>query len=488
MARREGGSLSMGGKRAFCLGVLAAALIASTATAQVDLQRFERRLEQIRRETETVDQNIPAEQRTYYDAGAYFQFNFLVIDDTDQKTHVLRQTNGVVYANVNLDNVHQFFVRVRSTYSDFNSGDSFNGSGDDWVEPTLDRATYRLDVGRAMSVYDGQSPSVGLVVQGGRQLVHWANGLALSEQLDGGLVTLSHKNIDLQLLVGLTRDSVADFDSSRPTFTSETSRLFYGAMLAAQATPNHRPYLYGLVQEDRNDDDVLLFGATTTRFNYDSFYVGVGSTGSLTQSLQYGVEAVYQGGEGLSSSFHPVTFAPVSQTEEDISAWALDVTLDYLVGDAHQTRLSGELLLASADDDRLSASDTFGGNQSGTTDGGYNGFGLINTGLAFNPQVSNLFMLRAGASTYPLPQHEWFSRLQVGADVFWYHKLDSNAPINETTRSDGQLGFETDVFVTWQATSDLAISLRYGVFFPGDAIAADSDPRHFLFTGVTLGF
>ena len=97
-------------------------------------------------------------------------------------------------------------------------------------------------------------------------------------------------------------------------------------------------------------------------------------------------------------------------------------------------------------------------------------------------------MFRAGASTYPLPNSEMFKRLQVGLDVFVFSKLDENAPIDEVTIDDMFLGMETDIFITWQITSDLFIAVRYGVFFPGDAIVANDDPRHFFFTGLTLAF
>ena len=247
-------------------------------------------------------------------------------------------------------------------------------------------------------------------------------------------------------------------------------------------------YVYGLSQTDDNDDDTLVFGPTTTRFEYDSFYIGGGASGSITDEIRYAAEIVYEGGEGLSNSFNNNTFAAVTQTEETIEAFAADIVVDYLFGDDNRSRLTGELLVATGDDDRLTTTNTFGGNQTGTNDNAFNSFGYINTGLAFNPNVSNLVMLRGGASTFPLSSQEMFQQLQVGVDVFLFNKFDSDAPIDEGTTTDSFLGTEVDVFATWQITSDLTWPVRYGVFFPGEAIISDDDPRHFLFTGVTLGF
>ncbi|MDP6058322.1 MAG: alginate export family protein, partial [Pirellulaceae bacterium] len=325
-------------------------------------------------------------------------------------------------------------------------------------------------------------------VQGGRQLAHWANGLTLSEEIDGALVQLSHHSLALDILAGVKRDSSTDIDDSRPNYTNETHRNFYGGMLSVLVDPRHRPYVYGIVQRDHNPDDVLTVAGVSTVFEYNSHYIGFGSIGSIADNLTYGAEIVYQGGKGLSNSFEPLTGLPVPQTQQDIEALAADLRLEYLFNDENHTRLSGEMILASGDTDRLTTSDTFGGNQSGTKDHAFNAFGLIDTGLTFNPNVSNLLTLRTGISTFPMPNTEWFGRLQVGVNMFVFNKLNRSAPIDEATSSKSYLGFETDVYANWQVTSDVSVALRYGVFLPGDAIAVDHDARHFAFTGVTFAF
>ena len=81
-----------------------------------------------------------------------------------------------------------------------------------------------------------------------------------------------------------------------------------------------------------------------------------------------------------------------------------------------------------------------------------------------------------------------FGRLQVGGNLFLYNKLMADAPIDEPTSDDRYLGMGADVFMSWQISSDVAVSTHYGVFMPGKAIETDNDCRHFLFTGLTYAF
>jgi hypothetical protein len=485
---------AIGSRTACLLGVGGASLLhggagAPAARAQDarGLERFERQLEQIQRENRVLaDDAVPVDQRMLVDYGGYVTGSFAAIDDPDQETHVFRQYDLVGYGRVNVDGAHELFARVRTTYRDFNAGDAFGRHGDDWVEPTLDRAHYRFDLARHLESTGGVTPRGNVVVQVGRQLVNWGNGLTLSEEIDGADVVLSYDPFSLELLAGSTRTSVADFDSSRPGFLGDTQRAFFGALLGAQLG-THRPYVYGLVQRDNNDRDTLVTGDVVTRFAYDSFYIGIGSAGGLTDRLSYGVELVYEGGDALSNSFES-PFDQVEQTEEDVHAFAADLRLDYAVPDANRSRFSAELIYATGDSDRLSTSSTFGGNEPGTDDTAFNAFGLVNTGLAFSPDVSNVLIGRLGASTFPFPREDLFSKLQVGIDGFAFSKANPDAPIDEATGEHRFLGAEADLFLNWQLSSDVALTVRYGVFFPGPAIETDHDERHFLFTGITYAF
>src|SRR5205814_8484228 len=103
---------------------------------------------------------------------------------------------------------------------------------------------------------------------------------------------------------GITRGGTVDYAPSRPGFDYDTRRGFYGAMLTANAGTQH-PYLYGLAQRDYNDadHDTLITGPIATDFDYNSYYIGIGSSGPIGDRLVYGVEGVYEFGDTLSNSF-----------------------------------------------------------------------------------------------------------------------------------------------------------------------------------------
>jgi len=252
----------------------------------------------------------------------------------------------------------------------------------------------------------------------------------------------------------------------------------------------HHPYVYSLFQQDYNTFDEGVVGPVTTQYEYNSYYLGIGSSGPIGDRMLYGVEAVYEGGNALSNSVDVTTgLTPIPQTHEQIQAWAADLRLDYLLPDERHTRFTGEVIMASGDDDRLiSSTNTFGGNKSKTKDRAFNAFGLLNTGLAFAPAVSNLLAFRVGGSTFPLPASGPMRRMQVGTDLFLFNKLESDAPIDEPSFQNKYLGWEPDLFINWQVTSDVTLVFRYGIFFPSDNAFQSDDTRQYIYGGLTYAF
>lgn len=483
-------------------GVLLACT-ASRAVAQADAdltQRLQRQLRQIEQQSlMRVNPELSIGERALIDYGVVATFGFLAVDDTQQRTRILRQTDVQAFAYANIDGgAHEAFGRLRFTYQDFEDGDSFDGTGDGLVDPLSDRYWYKFDLRRAIEAYQGRYSKHNLRLQVGRQYVHWASGLAFSDQLYAARVWFEFDDwFELEGLVGTTPAStVVDFDASRPSFDGDTKRDYIGGRITLTAIENHRPYFYTLIQRDRNDQDFFIIPAAPgfafpTRFHYDSEYWAIGSTGSITPKLSYEIEGIYQTGENLSNPVPPFVLPAIPQTEEDIEAWAARGLLRYDFFDEQFSRIEVEAIYTTGDDDRaLDTSNTFGGNTTGTDDNAFNSLGFANTGLAYAAPLSNLTMVRLGGSTYPLRSLDdnLFRRFQIGADGFFFFKSDPQAPLDEPTSQDSFLGWEIDGYVNWRLTSDLAVFARYGVFFPGAAIADDGDARHFFYSGVTYSF
>lgn len=453
------------------------------------VDRFERLLEQQNREQfQELDDGVPADRRALVDGGAFLTIDYLSVDDALHNNHGLREYSLTGYARVDLDDVYEFYARARTTYRDYNPGDSFDGFGSRLVNPDFDRAYFRFDSAKYEEAYHGFKPDVGLVLEGGRDLVYWGDGMVISQVLDGGIFKLDTPAITLDAFVGVTPTRTIDFDPSRPAFDYDTRRLFYGGMLSRQVG-QQRPYVYVIGQNDLNRDQTVTtdaFGSVdVAHFNYNSYYIGFGTNGSLTDRLLAGCEFAYEGGYGLSNGSAFTMTGSTPQRNDSIAAAAGDIQLDYLPGGPNRSRISAELIGATGDTDRTFSDQTLGGNTAGTVDQSFNAFGLLNTGLAFAPAVSNLIASRIGASTFPLPVGDSLRRLQVGTDFFTYWKPCPHGGFDESTAAQPYLGCEPDLFMNWEMTSDLTLSGRYGIFFPSGAILSSPKDRQFIYVGLT---
>ncbi len=476
-------------------------MIAAGASAQQTdadaVQRLERQLRQLDQDYRlSTTPDAPIAERALIDAGASIRFGYYSIDDQQSEAHILRQTDGRLYIRADIDGAHRFYGRLRFLYNDWNDGDSFDNRGDQLEHPLGDEYWYQFDYRSAILASNGVDPGWNFNLKIGRQWIHWAEGVSLSLPLYAVVADIELDSpFAITALAGMTpQETVIDFDGSRPGFNNETDRIFLGAMLEWRNPGGHRPFIYILTQIDQNDQNEFTFVGGggqlyPTEFEYDSTYVGFGSRGPINANLSYHVEAVHEYGTGKSSTFDPNTGDPIPQTDEDISAWAGVFGLTYLPRDEGNSRLEFEVIGATGDEDRIDASDTFGGNLPGSDDNSFNAFGFLNTGLALGPDPANLLSLRAGASTQPKFDSSFFKNMRFGVDAYVFHKLDNSAPMNVSTGSDAYVGSEIDVALDWRIMSDVTATLRYAIFFPGDAMPDEEDDiRQFLYAGVTYAF
>lgn len=476
------------------LGVLVASglavALAPSALGQDVQRRIERAirtdaLEEFRPRT---DLSLSLMERTSLDVGGYVAFTGVWLNDSQQNSRRLAQPEVSLYARASIDGVHGFFGRARFSYRSFSAGDSFDGRGDRFSQPFADRYWYEFDLRRAMEVYQGTTLEGNINIRAGRQFVEWGGGLALSETLYAVRPTIEFgKRVKLEILAGITPDHTVDFDASRYSFDEKTRRGYFGARLAV-TTEGGTEFSGGVLSmtdfynDNRTRTTPVLDGV---QYRTDSIYLTLGAKGAITDDLLFEVEGVRQFGEGYSDPFR-IGFG--TQTVDPIEAWAARGQLNYLFRDQGNSRAGLELLYFSGDTDRNIATDTVGGNLTGTTDHGFNSLGFANVGLAFSPSLSNLMVTRVGASTYPFAGDGLLGQLQVGIEGYALGKAARRGPIDEPTNNRIFLGSEADAYLNWRLTSDLTVTLRYGAFFPGPAIITGRNTRHFVLFNVTLSF
>jgi hypothetical protein len=463
---------------------LVGAALAGAATAQVAedaVQRVERRL----RELDSTSRLEPAAgtplaERTEWDFGGSLGWSAYAIDDSGSRSHILRQADARAWFRAEIDGRHRFFGRLRLRYDDWNSGDDFDGQGDDLREPIGERWWYEYDAGP-------------LRARLGKQHVEIGNGVALSGALTGASAALRRDAFELRLLAADTPvNDWVDFDASRPGFDTHTMRRFLALAVEGRGG-DVTPFAHVIRQADRNDRDETVFidglgQIYDASFDYDSTYWGIGARGPLSSAATWRFEFDLETGKGISS---PISGGgvPGPQHREAIIAWALVGGASWSLRDAANSRVDAELIAASGDDDRLDSADTFGGSRTGTTDRGFNGFGFLDTGLALAPDPSNLLVLRAGLETSPWRGDARMERLRAVATGYLFTKLDPDAPINLPTVRQRFVGGEIDLGLDWNVRPDLTLSARLGFFIPGGAMPDGEDgTRQVLFGGVTDAF
>jgi hypothetical protein len=460
-------------------------IFAGVSSAQVRSDRTATYVNQQRQVEEDVrqqlDRNLPASQKVLLDWGGWFGSYIFIFDD-DLKKRTLRRQDFRLWGSLNADQgIHQAYVRLKLSYDDFNHGDSYTGNDDDLDGPNLDRGWYQLDLAKLLRKHGGVDLPIDWTVKAGRDYIMYGTGYALSMPLDAVQMTTGFGDLKIDSLIGKTISSYDNLDTSRPE-PGRSDRCFYGVQARYTGFQKHEPFVYYFAQNDRqNDGWPYLY---KQKWDYDSQYLGFGSTGEITPYLRYSGEFVFEQGQSYANEEWLGT--------DPIDAYGWDYELIYSPHLATRPKFSLEYMFASGDADRLlSPTNSTSGNLAGTDDNSFNGFGYRNTGLALAPDLSNLHIWRLGGSFFPLDKHsnEWLRKLELGTDFFAYNKNRTVTSISDPLADEpnGFVGWEMDYYLNWRLTSDLSWTIRYGTFFPGDAYS-DKESRDFFLTGFTWSF
>lgn len=424
-----------------------------------------------------LDADIPVEQKVLLEYGGYFIPQWQQYDDIRKQSN-FRQFDLRLWGQVVVDDVHRIYARLQMTHTNFAPHDSPFSWNQDLEGPNLDQGFYELQLSRALQKYYGWDPAGTEVrVTLGRQFVEFGTGMALSRTLDGGLLEIETGQWKVRGLLANTNRSGNNIDRSVPV-EGHQDRLFSGFQIDYLGLSGHQPFFYFFNQEDHTDERPV---PVAQEFQYDSRYIGFGSTGEIIQDLRYATEAVFETGHGYDRLAGP---------RNTIRAFAFDQLFEYFLfaESPHKPVLSAEYALATGDDDRLVATDTTGGNLGGN-DNSFLGFGYLNTGYAFAPEFTNLQFVRLGARMKPLPGIECFKELELGADYYNYMKQKIGGPISDfrADRNSRELGNEVDIYVNWKIFSDLSAMVRYARFWTGEAYG-DGEKRDFMYAGLVFSF
>lgn len=468
---------------------VALAAPAGRALAQPAAPAFEQRgLNQWLDEQRSVDDVLDEERAelapltTFFNWqwGGWLEYYVFSFDDGVQSHRVLQRPGLSLWTRLKFDQgAHEIFARMRLNYEYYNPGDEYLPyRQQDWVGPNLDRGWYYIDVLRALRLQE-PGGSLGLEAWIGRQEARLGAGYVLDLPLDAVRIDARALDFEFQFLLGKTIDSYPNLIERSVAALGEQDRHFFGFEARYDGFDRHVPFFYMLFQNDEGDERPEDFYQS---YGYDSEHFGFGSRGQLAHNLHYWAEFVYEGGRSFGDG--------AIWRQDKIDAWGLDVGVEKLWDHPTRPRVTLEYMFGSGDGDRrLSPIGAAGGNRGDRVDSGFATFGYRDTGIAANLLNSNLHVWKLGGSFVPAPQVELLRDLELGTNAFLYHKHQRKGAISDPTADThlGYVGWEMDWFANWRLTSDLSWTIRWGMFFPGDAYS-DQSSRHMLFTGLTWSF
>jgi hypothetical protein len=444
-------------------------------------------------ETErALDARREMAQRFLWDWGGSERFLFLTYDDIDNnsisdKRRTRRSNNFYLWGNLNLDDIHNFYVRFHGEQIDWNSGDQYRSTENQFhwnLEEGFDEGHYTINIDRALESYLSYYIPVQMQLKAGRFDTYIGSQLAYIRRTNAIQLEGKSKWVDFKVFGARTLTDKENIDFSVPGFRS-SRRYFYGAELKYNGLRRHQPFLYALIEEDDSGESPE---DPFQDYAFDSRYFGIGSRGEIIKNLYYQVEGIKQGGK----RFPEASVAGIAPDKERIEAWAFDASLNYIYNIITHPSFSVEYAFGSGDSDRTGGpatgvdpsegrvTTTVPGNKEGTKERNFLSFGYIDTGLSLAPRLSNLQMFRFGVSLTP---SEFVKKRNVyaGVDFFIFRRDKKEGAISDSRadRPQRSLGKEFDVNVTWQIFSDLSASVDYGRFYPSSAYS-DKDARDFL--------
>lgn len=441
------------------------------------LQEDQERAQEVEWQAQLADRVVPPEipDEVYFDWGGWFRPQYLQIaipngDDIRRQDYDAR-----LWVDFRVGGRHSFYTRARALHRELD----VDGEKDVKRKVELDVGHYQFDFRRANEV--GGEDSVGFL-RLGRVYYRLGTGLAYNARGDGGVAEWATGPVRVGAFAFHSVFDTRDLDLSRPKGDRESRRFFLGALAEGSFSSSVIPYAFALSQTDLNPEPPDPF----QDFRWDSVDWGFGLRLSrIVGGLSASSEFVIQGG----NRFADGPPASPEAGRERLSGYAAITEVSYACPDCLALNVYFQWMFATGDPDRELVGPTEPGNDPGTDDEAFTGFGFVRTGYLLNPILGNLQIYHLGATLTPWPADLPFEVFEInaGIDGYVYRKQRQRGGISvpgygEPSRD---VGWEVDVFLNFVIASDLEFQVRYAYFVPGDA-ATDDDPLQFILVFATI--
>ncbi|MBI3893490.1 MAG: alginate export family protein [Candidatus Wallbacteria bacterium] len=312
----------------------------------------------------------------------------------------------------------------------------------------------------------------------GRQYIREGRGITLNGNFDGLSLDWNSGrwSFNTFLVKSLTNDPDIDANVVDP------NRYYASGNVSYLNDEGERYFGYYLQERDNSDQVVAFTGSPPIGLDYDANYYALGTSGDFTQNLSY-----Y--GEGIMERGSVVALVPANK-RIDINAAAAYTELAYHPNWRGHPVFTSEYAVGGGDSSRLPGINTFNSGANGV-DGNFLGFGRYDFGIALNPRLSNLEIIRAGVSWRPWESSKGLETLTIGGKASRYRKNDPLGAISDqqATVANDDIGSGLDLYVGWKPWSDLTVLAQWGKFSPGDAYPAGTrDDTSNLFLNVTYSY
>ena len=470
----------------FCLlSIFAFVFFHSQAWAANPLPRSEeeKRIEEEKRVSLEKTEAIPLiKEKTWnLETGGWFTSLYVYNHDDDNNSETVDLVPNAWYQDFRLwaklvyKQKASLYLRLKDTYVQREASDSYTGVGSDNSGPSLDLGYINL------SLEDIINRTSNLII--GRQYLSLGRAISYNDINDGIQFTANFSNWNLKAFACQTRPYQDNLDYSVPGYDKNGERSFYAAQLDYLGIKDHILYTYFLIQRDRADEDPE---DTAQEFDYNSEYYGLGATGKIfDKRIEYWAELIKETGEGYTDS------SASTLTQADINAWGFDAGVKYRFDCWMHPAFDFEYAFGGGDPDRSKVDVTKSGGNTSGDDTNFLYFGGLYAGYALAPRLSNIHIYKLGTYFIPFEETKIGGNIICGLKYYYYVKARSQGGISdlEATESDKDIGQEIDMYAYWKATANTYLSVRGGLFFPGDAYPpADDDCEKYILLSVTTSF